>query len=91
MDFFKIKERSPKKGVAEIYPDFVVCKSKDLMVRGSSFYAVWDEAVGMWSTDEFDIQRLVDQELYAYRDRREAETEDRLRVMAMSDFSSNRR
>ena len=89
MDFFKIKERSPKKGVTEIYPDFVVCKSKDLMVRGSSFYAVWDEAVGMWSTDEFDIQRLVDQELYAYRDRREAETEDRLRVMAMSDFSSN--
>ena len=35
MDFFKIKERSPKKGVTEIYPDFVVCKSKDLMVRGS--------------------------------------------------------
>lgn len=89
MDFFKIKERSPKRGVVEIYPDFVVCRSKDLMIRGNSFYAVWDAELDLWSTDEYDVQRLVDQELWAYKDRRTAETEDRVKVQSMADFSSN--
>ena len=43
MDFYRIKERSTKNGVLEIYPDFKVGRSKDLMVRGRGFYAVWDE------------------------------------------------
>lgn len=70
MDFFQIAvreiERGPKKGQLEISPDFVVGRSKDLMVRGRSFYAIWDEAAGLWSTDEYDVQRLVDEELKAY-------------------------
>lgn len=72
MDFYKIRtreiEKGPKKGSFEIYPDFVVARSTDLMVRGRSFYAIWDEAAGLWSTDEYDVQRLVDEELYAFRD-----------------------
>lgn len=87
MDFFKIKERSPKRGVIEVYPDFRVCRSNDLMVRGGSFYAIWDQEKGMWSTDEYDVQRLVDQELYAYRDRMR-NTDAFISVMAMQDFSS---
>jgi energy-coupling factor transporter ATP-binding protein EcfA2 len=84
MDFFQIKERNRPKpgrpknepdtgqdssGLVELYPDFKVCRSKDLMVRGRSFYAVWDESKGMWSTDEYDVQRLVDEELYAYQEK----------------------
>ena len=69
MDFFKIKERSTKNGVIEIYPDFVVGRSKDLMVRGRAFYAIWDEQKGLWSTDEYDVQRLVDAELWNHRDK----------------------
>lgn len=69
MDFYTIKERSPKKGVVEIYPDFNVCRSKDLMVKGKAFYAIWDEEKGLWSTDEYDVQRLVDKDLAEYRDK----------------------
>lgn len=87
MDFFKIKERSPKRGVIEVYPDFRVCRSNDLMVRAGSFYAIWDQEKGMWSTDEYDVQRLVDQELYAYRDRM-PQSDSYISVMAMQDFSS---
>lgn len=66
MDFFRIHSRQTKGGGLEVYPDWVVGRSKDLMVRGGSFYAIWDEKVGLWSKDEYDVQRLVDEELYAY-------------------------
>lgn len=89
MDFYQIKERSPKNGIVEIYPDFKVGRSKDLMVRGKSFYAVWDEEKGLWSTDEYDCQRLVDAELFAYRDKIKGRTEDTIKVKILGDFSHN--
>jgi hypothetical protein len=70
MDFFTVGireiDRGPDKGQFEIFPNFVIGRSKDLMVRGKHFYAVWDEASGLWSTDEYDVQRLVDEELARY-------------------------
>ena len=89
MDFVQIKERPCKNGVLEIYPDFKICRSKDLMVRGKSFYAIWDEELGMWSTDEYDVQRLVDKELYEYYERVSAKRDGAIFVKYMSDFSSN--
>lgn len=68
MDFYQVKERETKTGI-EVYPDFVVRPSKDLMVRGGSFYAVWDDGAGLWSTDEYDVQRLVDADLNAFGER----------------------
>jgi energy-coupling factor transporter ATP-binding protein EcfA2 len=67
MDFYQIRTKETKGGVVEIYPDFTIGRSKDLMVRGRSFYAIWDEEKGLWSTDEYDVQRLVDEDLQAYR------------------------
>jgi len=49
-----------------IGPNFKVIRSKDLMIRGKAFYAVWDEGAGRWSTDEYDVQRLVDDEIRAF-------------------------
>lgn len=66
MDFYQICTRPGKNGMVEIYPDFTVGRSKDLMVRGRGFYAIWDETKGMWSTDEYDVQRIVDEELRLY-------------------------
>jgi hypothetical protein len=43
------------------------------MVRGRSFYAIWDEKKGLWSTDEYDVQRLVDEDLQAEAKRIQAE------------------
>lgn len=87
MDFFTIRERTNKNGVIEIFPDFKVCRSKDLMIRAKSFYAIWDEEQAMWSTDEFDVQRLVDKALY------ERAEEHRARgtvtnVQSLSSFAS---
>ena len=47
IDFLMIATRTGKRGTIEIYPKFIIKKSKDLMIRGSDFYAVWmeDEAV----------------------------------------------
>lgn len=70
MDFYEITER-PGKGENDpstLYPDFIVKRSKDLMTRAKEFYSIWDEEAGLWSTDEFDVQRIVDSEIDAYRD-----------------------
>ena len=86
MDFYQIRERSTKRGTIEVYPDFTVGRSRDLMVRGKSFYAIWDEEAGMWSTDEFDVPRLVDKELTEYKSK--MNTEDKVSVRYLSNFSS---
>lgn len=86
MDFYQIKEKCVKKGVVEVYPDWKVCRTKDLMVRSKSFYAVWDEEQGMWSTDEYDVQRLVDKDLIEYRSK--MSTDDKVILKTLGDFSS---
>lgn len=68
MDFYRISLREPKKKgePEELYPDFKIGRSKDLMVQGRMFYAIWDEERGLWSRDEYDVQRLVDADLARY-------------------------
>ena len=66
-DFFQIctKENLKRKEIDSItvYPKFIVGVSKDLMIRGGDFYAVWDEERGLWSTDEQTIKEIVDKEI----------------------------
>lgn len=88
MDFFTIKSREAKKGEIEIYPDFKVCRSGDLMVRGKSFYAIWDPDKGMWSQDEYDAQRLIDHELQVYAKNHPAIDGQRISVKYTGNFSS---
>lgn len=67
LDFLTISTRSTRSGV-EVVPKFIIRKSKDLMIRGGDFYAIWDEEQKMWSTDEQDVIRLIDNELKKYVD-----------------------
>ena len=72
MDFFQIctePVRGSKKDEMKVYPDFTVGRSKDLMVRGQSFYALWDEERGLWTTDEYDVTRLVDEAITKYAEK----------------------
>ncbi len=85
MDFFRPKIKECKDFV-EVYPDFKICHSEDLMVRGGSFYAIWDEAKSMWSTDEFDVARLVDEELSDFS--RSVVNEKEVVVRWMANFAS---
>lgn len=65
MDFITIRQR-PGKGYIEIYPEFTVKRTKDIMIKSGKFYAIWDEEAQMWSTDIYDVPRLVDNELDEY-------------------------
>lgn len=100
MDFYQIKERTQNRSMEndfekkkfkalEVYPDFSPIHSKDLMIRGRSFYAIWDEARQIWSTDEADVQRLVDQDLERYRDERQKTWQGEIDIKRMISFSSN--
>ena len=93
MDFYTIGsrtvEKGPRKGTMELYPDFKVGRSKDLMVRGRSFYAVWDEEASLWSTDEYDIQRLMDKELDEEADAVEKRDGLRPSIKTLGSFGTN--
>ena len=65
LDFVKITIKQ-KNGVLEVIPSFKVIKSKDLMIRGNSFYAIWDEELNKWTTDEFEAIRLIDETTIKY-------------------------
>ena len=102
MDFYQIVENttvskkgranseipSESKDVLEIYPDFIVRRSKDLMIRGRSFYAIWDAEKNMWSTDEYDVQRLVDDSLEEHRNKCKKTFDGTIRLKKLSNFSS---
>ena len=60
MDFYEIKERALKSGTTEVRPAWRVLRFKDLMIRGKSFYAVYNPETHFWSTNEYDLTRIVD-------------------------------
>ena len=66
-DFYRIKQTIPKPGVMEIFPDWKIGGSRDLMIRGGKFYAVWDQENGLWNQDEYRIQEMVDNDLEQFR------------------------
>ena len=67
MDFMMVSTRSLKKDVVEIYPKFIVGRtSKDLLVLGGNFLAIWIEERKIWSTDENDAIQAIDRELDKY-------------------------
>ena len=92
MDFYDItvQETGIRKKHYDILPNFKVMKSKDLMIRGGAFYSIWDEEKQMWSTDEYDVARLIDKELKLYSDKYVNEHyADTVTVKYMSRFNSN--
>ena len=88
MDFYQVATKEGKNAI-ELYPDFVVGRSEDLMVRGQSFYAIWDEERGLWSQDEYDVQRLVDRELHIAAQERNAKNGQKYTVKNLRSFTYN--
>ena len=89
MDFYQIVPTLGAKGVPELRADFTVGRSQDLMVRGRSFYAIWDEERGLWSTDEYDVQRLVDEDLRRYAQEAKEKEGITYNVKYLRSFGSN--
>lgn len=99
MEFCKIGEKSITQGRGsakvessrEIFPSFMVGKAtKDLMIRGHDFYAIWDPKTGLWSTDQNDVQRIVDDALndYAYGLKKDTVINVPVYIRSMEDYSS---
>jgi hypothetical protein len=92
MDFYQILVRETKDKDdprLELYPDFIVGRSEDLMVQGGKFYAIWDAEKNLWSKDEYDVQRLVDEDLRQAADRLHQESGQHYTVKFMRSFNSN--
>ena len=85
LDFLMISTRSSKRGVIEIYPRFIIKKSKDLMIRGGDFYAIWVEDRGLWSTDEDDVVWLIDRELDKFAEENRHKFDSNVKVLHMWD------
>ena len=69
LDFVKPTHRRNVKGKDvryEVYPEFLIKASTDMMTRGGKFYAVYDQRTGFWTQDEYKIQEFVDEELKNY-------------------------
>lgn len=85
LDFLMVTSRQTKRGVTEIYPRFIIKKSSDLMIRGGDFYAIWIEELGLWSTDENDVIRLIDKELENYAKEHEEKFDSNIKILYMWD------
>lgn len=69
LDFFKVTHQFVQKKnetFIEVYPEFIVKPSNNLMTRGGKFYAVLNKETGYWEMDEFKVQQYVDEELIRY-------------------------
>ena len=88
LDFLIVSTRSKKGGVTEVFPKFVIKKSKDLMIRGGDFYAIWVEEKGFWSTDEQDALRLIDAEIKTKYEEIKGDSDDNVYPLYMWDAGS---
>lgn len=87
VDFMIISTKA-KDGKLEIRPKFIIKKSKDLMIRGGDFYAIWLEKKGIWSQEEDDALDLIDQELKAFKKEKEKSFEGVIDTAYIRDAES---
>lgn len=89
LDFYNIRVKREKDGTHLIYAEWIVDrKVRDLLVNHNSFQAVWDEDKGLWSTDEYDVQRLVDRDLHAFEQEYQKKTGAITWVKSLKDWDS---
>ena len=58
------------------------------MIRGRDFYAIWNEDEQIWSTDEYDVQHLVDRDVMEQREIIAKERQVKVRARLLSNYSS---
>lgn len=85
MDFIKIKQKFIKSGGVALtyaYPSFIV-DGDDLMIKGHSFYALWDDQNKIWITDERKALQAIDE--YVYNETKDMPIDG---VLELRDYSS---
>lgn len=88
MDFYRIREKITSKGRIEIYPEFLITRSRDIMIQAKTFAGIWDVEKGLWSTDEHDVARIIDADLDRYLEENSQRFDGNAYVKHLRDFSS---
>ena len=88
MSFFKATLQSTRQGKMYIAPKFIVAANDDLMIRGGAFYAIWNDAKKLWSTNEMDVADIVDKELWKLYNESKDSIDSPIEVRDMHDFIS---
>ena len=65
LDFFE-PSRKLNKGIYYCSPEFLVVDTKDLMIKGGKFYAIYDETTGLWKKKLNDVVKIIDKETKRY-------------------------
>ncbi len=91
-DFVSINTKvDDKKKTILVYPSFLVVNSKDLMIKGKSFYAIWDEEIGLWSTDERRACKLIDKEVKkVYEEVKASRADHKVTMSLLQNYDSRR-
>lgn len=84
LDFVKINEKLARNSVV-IEPTFLITNSNDLMIRGHSFYAIYDDRTKLWSKQELDAVKMIDDIVYKYVDKNNLKD---YQLNLLSNFSS---
>jgi len=93
-DFLKII-KNYQRGRYYYQPTFITKSSiKDVMTRGGSFYAIYDEETGLWTKEKPRAIELIDQQVreYAEKDSGEIAMQDAEHgpvIMSMSDSANH--
>ena len=74
LDFMEVNVID-RKGKLYAVPEFKVFKTKDLMIKGGKFFAIWDEETGLWTKDYFRAIEIVDTEIQKVADKSGATAE----------------
>jgi energy-coupling factor transporter ATP-binding protein EcfA2 len=89
MDFYNIRVAREKDGTHSIFVEWVVNRRvSNLLVYQGAFQAIWDEQAGLWSTDEYDVQRLVDADLFRFDKEYREKTGALTHVKALANWDS---
>lgn len=88
LDFLRIGTYYKGKSLC-VRPKFHVnLRTKDLMIQGGDFYAVWDDEAGLWSRSEQTVIDIVDRELAAVAEKYKDDIDRHVTVEWMWDSDS---
>ena len=91
-DFLKINTKiDDKKKSITVYPNYSCKKSKDLMIKGKTFYAIWDERLNLWSTNEDDVIDIIDNAMRnKVEELKEKKPDYTIKAMYLDDFNTKK-
>ena len=92
LDFITINTKiDDKKKTISVYPAFNVDDSEDLMIKGKTFYAIWDEESKLWSKSERRACKLIDNETRkVYEEVKEKKPDYTVTMSSLRNYDSRR-